>query len=881
MKNSFTILLLILFCTSIYPSNKIGNQEKVKANRIDTKIILDGKLLENSWNLPAMEQFTQRDPKEGNPPTERTQVWVGYDDEYVYVAAKLHDSNPSEIDASLARRDNWIDSDWFVFYVDPYFDRRTGYYFGVNAGGSLTDGTLYNDSWNDDSWDGIWEAKTNVMEDGWCVEMRIPFSQLRFKESDDMKWGINFQRSIKRNNEEDYFIMVPKEESGFVSHFATLEGLKGIQPKQRIEVLPYLVQKAQYLRHDSGDPFYKGNQYKTTLGADLKLGIGTNLNVDVTINPDFGQVEVDPAVVNLSAFETFFPEKRPFFIEGSNIFSFASGGANNNWGFNFGNPTLFYSRRIGRSPQGNLEGDYVDYPNESRILGAAKLSGKIDETWSIGALSAVTERTYGTSSLGGVLSDIEVEPLTHYGVFRTRKEMNDGKQAVGMIFTSVNRDLRTQELTDILSKQAYTFGVDGWSFLDDEEEYIITAYAVGSYVSGSKEFMQNLQQEPYRYYQRPDKKVAKYDESRTSLTGLYSRVQLNKQKGNFYVNSALGIVTPGFDYNDLGFQWNADKINAHLVMGYRWYEPDSIFRRKWIYAAHAQSYNFDGDNISSFFMTFMNFQFLNYWGLNMQGWHSLPTLNQSATRGGPLVKEPVEYEIYVSGYTDSRKELTSELDFSIAGDAIGGSAYSIGYDLLWKPNSQINVSVGPSYSFRNNRNQWVTNIEDDFAVNTFGNRYIFAELKQETFSGNIRLNWTFSPTLSLQLYFQPLLAIGDYTNLKELAKPSSAEYNRYGENGSTIEYDVSNEEYRIDPDGNGAASEISVSNPNFNFKSLRGNVILRWEVDPGSILYFVWSHDKVNFDDPGELKFGRDFGNLWNSEPNNIFLVKFSYWFNM
>ena len=587
MKERITILLLLVFSLQLIltaSAKDFSRSKKVLAVKLSEKFNLDGKLSESVYKKQPIGGFVQRDPEEGNDATEPTEVWVSYDSENLYVGARLYDSNPEAIDASLMRRDNMIESDWFFVYLDPYLDRRTGYYFGVNPGGSLLDGTLFNDSWDDNSWDGIWEAKPRIDEKGWTVEMRIPFSQLRFTESEEMKWGINFNRDIKRKNEMTYFIMVPKKESGFVSHFATLEGLEGISQKQRFEVLPYVVQKAQYLVHDADDPFYGGNQYKTAIGADFKVGIGSNLNLDATINPDFGQVEVDPAVVNLSAFETYFQEKRPFFIEGSNILRFGNIGVNNNWGFNFGDPTLFYSRRIGRHPQGELpDYDYGSIPHETRILGAAKLTGKFNESWSLGAVSAVTERTFAKMKYGDDKFEQEVEPLSHYGVFRARREFAEGRHALGMIVTSVNRDLGDKKLKSALVDQAYTFGVDGFTTLDEEDEYVIKAYAIGSYVGGSKEAIQVKQEKPYRYFQRPDATYFEYDPDRTSLSGLYSRVMLNKQKGDFYINTALGVVTPGFENNDLGFQWMSNKVNGHAVLGYRFFEPYSIFRKSWHY----------------------------------------------------------------------------------------------------------------------------------------------------------------------------------------------------------------------------------------------------------------------------------------------------------
>ena len=448
MKYFYLFIISLFLQLFVLSATKNDSTESIKSYRLTEPLMIDGVLNESVYENPAITKFIQKDPNEGDPITEKTEVWVSYDDDNIYFSGRFYDSKPDSIDVTLMRRDNIVESDWFFVSLDTYNDDRNGYFFAVNAGGSIADGTLYNDDWDDDSWDGIWESKTRVDDKGWYVEMRIPFTQLRFKESEKMVWGINLDRDIKRKHEMSFYVMVPKNESGYVSKFADLVGLDGIKPKQRFELLPYFVQRAQYLVHDENDPFYKSNQYKTTFGTDLKFSLGSNLNVDATFNPDFGQVEVDPAIINLSEFETFYQEKRPFFIEGSNIFTFGYGGANNNWGFNFSVPELIYSRRIGRHPQGNVTLDgYVDIPSETRILGAAKLTGKIDETWSVGALSSLTERTFATiQSSNGVNIEEQVEPLTHYGVFRTQKEFNSGKQAIGMIFTSVNRDLNTENL---------------------------------------------------------------------------------------------------------------------------------------------------------------------------------------------------------------------------------------------------------------------------------------------------------------------------------------------------------------------------------------------------------------------------------------------------
>lgn len=880
----FAILFLSLIITAtFFCSPQKDSTKTLISYKLDQPLTIDGVLSETIYSNQPITSFTQKDPEEGIPATEKSEVWICHDDDNIYFCGKFYDSNPNSIDVTLMRRDTFIESDWFWIYLDPYNDDRTGFYFAVNPGGSIADGTLFNDGGMDDSWDGIWQSKTTLDEHGWNLEVKIPFTQLRFKESEKMVWGINLNRDIKRKHEMSFYILVPKKESGFVSKFADLIGLDGIKPKQRLEILPYFVQKAQYLVHDINDPFYKSNQYRTSFGADIKFSLGSNLNVDATINPDFGQVEVDPAIVNLSEFETFYSEKRPFFIEGSNIFSFGFGGSNSNWGFNFGVPELTYSRRIGRPPQGkvNSDGD-ADYPSETRILGAVKLTGKINENWSIGAFSSLTERTFAkiqTSS--GVEIEEQVEPLTHYGVFRTQKEFNSGKQAVGIIFTSVNRDLNSDNLKNLLSNQAYTFGTDGWTFLDDDETYIITSSIIGSYTSGTKDYLTRLQKQPYRYLQRPDKTYMSIDTNRTSIEGYFARVAFNKQKGNFYINAALGIISPGFEYNDLGSQWFADRINGHLVTGYRWFDPDEIFRRKNIFVAYNRTSDFEKNIERSGFYITSSFQFLNYWGFNFNISNNFKSVSKSLTRGGPKLNIPPNYSFNISAYTDSREKIIISPEVGFWRNEIGNSEFYSELELEWKPSSRISLSIGPEFSTNNTSFQWVRNISDEYATRTYKMRYVFANLDQTTLSANIRLNWIFSPTLSLQLYIQPLISVGDYTNFKELINPPTLETKLYGDDGSQISYNVETNKYYIDPDAGGPAAEFSFYNPDFNFKSLRGNLVLRWEVLPGSVFYFAWTNSRLNFENPGEFNFRNDLSNLINSETDNIFLVKFSYWLDI
>ncbi len=879
MRKYLIILHLILIIIHLSLSETKG--KKISATRLNEKIKIDGLLTESFYVEPSISDFTQRDPIEGEKPTHKTEIWIGYDDEAIYIGAMLHDSSPDSIVKQLGRRDSFLKSDWFMVVIDSYFDKRNAFFFGINPAGSIIDGTFYNDGWDDDSWDGIWERAVTMNEKGWCAELKIPYSQLRFSKKEEYTWGFNAMRIIGRYNEEDYLVMVPKKESGFVSHFAELVGIKNINPPSRFEVLPYIVSGGEFTKnYTPGDPFNTGKKFIKNIGTDLKLGISSNVTLDATINPDFGQVEVDPAEVNLTQFETYYSEKRPFFIEGSNIFRFGVGGVTNNMNFNWSNPQFFYSRRIGRKPQRNDLPEFNNSPNATTILAAGKISGKLNNNQSIGILAALTER-----EIADVQDDIgryklQVEPFSFYGIGRTQYEFDQGRYGIGYIITSVERDTRDTTLAKSLNHRSYTFGSDGWVFLDQNKSWVMNGWIGLSHVSGSKERLLKIQRAPQRYFQRPDAKHLSIDSSATSLTGMAGRFTINKEKNNWIFNSAFGFLSPAFETNDLGFQYNADVYNAHIASGYKWYEPDKLFRFKSFLIAIARNYNFGGDKTSEIYFANVNLVFTNYWGFNSRIFYIPRSLDTKSTRGGPAMLSPQGYNFRLWFDTDRRKNIILEFSTGISTNEIGGKELELESEIEWKPFPYLNFRLEPSYNYNLKKYQYISTIDDTLQKLTYGKRYIFGELKQNTISANIRMNYTFTPTLSLQIYLQPLISVGKYNNIKELSRPRSFEFNVYGTGISTIEKD-DNGEYIIDPDGAGVANKFLIGNSDFNFKSLRLNLVLRWEYLPGSTLYLVWTQNKNNDLHPGTFHFKRDFKDLISADGDNAVMLKLTYWFNL
>jgi hypothetical protein len=851
----------------------------VEASRLNREFTLDGILSESDWAAakPAAE-FTQREPLEGAPATEQTEVRVLYDNDALYVGARLYDSRPDSVKAQLARRDRITSSDRFVVFLDCYHDRRTGFFFGINAAGTLYDGTLFNDDWDSDTWDGVWEGQAHRDSLGWTAELRIPYSQLRFQRQKAHRWGINFKREIARRNERDYLVRTPSNGSGFVSRFADLIGIEEVSPPPRLEILPYVTTRAEYSGHDPADPFNDGSRLGSGIGGDIKLGLSSNLTLDATVNPDFGQVEVDPAVVNLSDVETFFEERRPFFVEGANIFEYGSGGANDFWGFNWANPSFLYSRRIGRAPQAELPDayDYSNVPSGSNILGAAKLSGKIGN-WSLGGLNAVTSRERGHFSLGSRRWQQDVEPLTYYGVYRAQNELSGGRHGIGFIGTLTARAFDEPQLRNELSSTATGFGVDGWTTLDRNGVWVVSGWGGMSRVDGTQERVEALQESSVHYFQRPDASYLGIDSSATSLTGYAARVSLNKQKGNWMFNTAVGVVDPNFEVNDLGFQFRGDQINTHVMFGHKWTQPSRMFRSWRLNLAGFRSYNYGGNvTWTGLFLTGL-YELRNFstgrWFLA----YNPATLSDRRTRGGPLMlNQPgVEWDFQLDSDPNKRW---------IYGFGLHGNHYREDWEqswsarasLEWKPGSRLSLRVEPQIERTGTSAQYVDTFDDPSAVTTFGHRYVFADLRQTTLSASLRLNWIFTPRLSLEVYAQPLLSSGQYTGFKELARPRSYAFTGYPDPAPTADPD----RIVVDPDAAGPADPHEIDDPNFSLASLRGNAVLRWEYSAGSTLFLVWTQNRSDSESIGTFRTGHALDRLFGAAADNIFLIKVSYWWN-
>jgi hypothetical protein len=852
----------------------------VRAVRASQPPVIDGRLTEDVWTAaPAADGFTQRDPDEGRPATERTEIRIVFDDTAVYIGARMFDGEPARIERRLSSRDSDPDADRLTVYLDPMRDRLTGAIFRVSAANVQQDAALHNDSWWDNTWDAVWQSQVATDEQGWSAELRIPLSQLRFASLDRQTWGINVERFVRRKNEYSWLEMVPKHQNGMASRMLDLTGLDGMRPRRNLELLPYVAGRTEFIQPSTaGNPFNDGSRAFGAAGLDVKWGLTSNLTVSATVNPDFGQVEVDPAVVNLTAFETFFDEKRPFFLEGSQIFNnFGRGGANDYWGFNNSEPQIFYSRRIGRAPQLTASGDYVDAPTATTILGAAKLTGKTSGRWSIGLLQALTGEETARTSAAGLGGRSVVEPFTSYTVARVQREVG-ARAGLGFLTTAVSRQLDTQALRDGLSDQALVVGTDGYWFVDRDKQWVITGGIAGSRVAGTATLIERLQRAPQRYYQRPDEPHVHLDPTRTSLSGFTGRVNLNRNSGMWRLNAALWTGSPGWESNDLGFHGTGDRAGAHGVVWIQGNTPRRFSRSRNAWVAKSWTWNYareiQSDNV--------NFQlrntFMNYWAVGLNSGTGRRVLDDRLTRGGPSAANLGGGFWNLFGNTDSRRLLSVSGNYNKNWNDSGGWSHNAQVSFSVKPSPRLTVSTGPQWQRRRTIAQYVTTTTDATATDTYGARYVFGELAQTQLTMTTRVSVIVTPQVSLQVFAQPLLAVGDYGDFKELARPRTFDFLHYGATGGSIAYDSLARTYTVDPDDAGAAPGFTFNDPDFNFKSLRLNAVFRWELKPGSALYAVWTRQQVDLSHPGVFAPGRDARALFGARGDDVVLVKMAYW---
>lgn len=851
---------------------------KVNGNSLPT---LDGILDEKIWQtVPVAAHFTQREPKDGVPATQKTRAKILYTDSHVYVGIIAFDTAPDSIVAPLFRRDGDESSDWVHVAFDSYNDKRTAFVFGVNPRGVQRDLMIYNNNNEDNSWDAVWETKARITDFGWTAELKIPLSQLRFDSNNsEQQWRVNFNRSVARTGEESFWRPTPQTSTGMVSNFGELTGIHDLDEPRRLEVMPYV--SADLTRvppQNSANPYYSRNDLSGQIGADLKYGITSDLTLSATLNPDFGQVEADPAVINLTANENFFEERRPFFLEGRDIFQF---GRSKTF-IRYNAPTQFYSRRIGRSPQGSasragIDAEYVDMPDYTTIAGAAKVSGKTKNGWSVGFLDAyTTKETAQFTSTTGQEDQFMVEPATNYLVSRLKKDFNQGQSYVGGFASAVNRSIDGTYFSDYLRSSAYVGGVD-YEHQFGNEQWIASGAASFSSIHGSKDAIRLAQFSPVRHYDRVDSDYLSVDENATSLQGFSTELSVQKRGGDNWLGSVTYSETsPGYEVNDIGFQTRSDLRWAGAVAIYRETSPKYVQYYE-TFIGYDRGWNYDGDRIRNSVMNGGAVMFKNQWMFSYNLGYNFKQYTDRISRGGPVMERPEDWNFIANINTDRSKTVSFNLGGNLRREVAGEYDNAIWAGVNVRPATFMQISFNPEFVHQVDVDQYITAVNDANATHTYGSRYVFSDIEQTVVSASLRLNWTFTPTMSIQTYVRPFIATGRFSNFKEVARPYSYEYDVYGKDIGTVSQN--GETYVIDPDGNGNSEAFSFRNPDFNFRSVQGNAVFRWEYLPGSTLFLVWQQQRDAQLGYGDFNFGRDFNGLFNAKPTNVFLVKLSYWF--
>lgn len=855
------------------PGQPTENRRTLNARRVTGESPeIDGRLHDNAWlNADAATDFIQREPAAGAPATQRTTVSVVYDDAAIYIAMRMFDSQPHLIQAPLSRRDDAnAPGEWATVSIDSNLDRRTAYKFATTPRGVQYDALHFEDSREDSNWDAVWEVAARIDSLGWTAEFRIPLSQLRYSVSSSGgagPWGIEFGRDISRLSEVSFWVPIIPGTNRVVSFFGDLTGLQGLATTRRLEVMPYTLAKLSRAPGETVNPFYRQNDPGVSTGADLKFGFTSNLTLTATINPDFGQVEADPSVVNLGSFETFFPEKRPFFTEGAEIFRFTMA------------PELqaFYTRRVGRPPQRSVSapaGGFVDVPETARILGAAKISGKTAAGWSLGLLHAVTGKSYArvANSLG-VEGREPVEPLAQYSVVRLVRDFNKGQSGVGVIGTSTIRQIDDTRL-DFLRSRSLISGANGW-YRFGSNRYEARALVLGTMVHGSPASLVLTQRSSVHRFQRPDATHLDYDTTIVDMSGWAGEGAVQKIAGDWYGGVTWGVRSPGLELNDAGYNTYSDTWYLAPGWSYRTFKPGRRVRSWSTGVSVIPAWSFGGELVRSMAEYRINGQFQNLWEASLQTTRWQRSVSPWDLRGGPALMKAGFNDVNVRLNSNRRRTVSGGLEmYGYYSGERAERVITVSPQIVVRPSAATSISISPSGSWNRDEDQYIG------TVTANGTRhYLTGRLEQTTVALTARLSYTFTSELSLDVYAQPFLSSGRYSIIREVASPASKEFeSRFSTFGSDrLTFNATSNRYSIDLDRDGR-TDFTLANPNFSVRQLRANSVLRWQYRPGSTIFLVWSQAR----DDGTLGAGfpvrRELDRLFSADARNVFLVKVSYW---
>ncbi len=826
--------------------------------------VIDGRFEDPAWAQGEWAgDYTQQMPTEGAAPSVATELKILYDDKNVYMAIRAHD-DPAKVQRYPGRRDDFNEYAVDVVGVcfDSYNDKRTGFEFDLTAGGSKIDLVLGNGEteW-DTSWDAVWDGEVAHDAKGWTAEFRIPLNQLRYGQQDEQVWGMHAWRWIARNQEEDQWQLIPRKNSGRMYNLGELHGIRGLPRSRHVELLPHVVG-----RTSSGPETPGGRENGGSLGLDAKVGLTSNFTLDATVNPDFGQVEADPSVVNLTAYETFYDEKRPFFLEGKKILSFGIEDSDQ----------LFYTRRIGQAPSyvPRLgDGETVHVPESTTILGALKLTGKTNDGLSVGLLQSLTQKE--TASVSSPLGGREpvVEPFGSYTVARVQKDWGKGNTSLGAMLTETHR-WNSDPALAFLPTNALSGGIDLVHYFASRA-WMLEARGIVSQVSGERAAIQALQTNPVHYYQRPGTTHLGVDAGATSLFGHGGSLLVGSSGSRrLRLTEHFHWYSPGLELNDLGYLKQADVLANQFFFGWDEPTPRGILRSYSGQLAREDKWDFAGLHTNATTSLEASATFRNKW--SSYGRLAFDqVVDTRALRGGPALRWHDYYTAFLQAGSDSARRVS----FGAHGEhvwAVGDDSRSssVEGEVQLRLARRLSLSAELEYEKYLDTLQYVATAES-----SGGPRWLLARIDQDTWNLTFRVNLTLTPDLTVQLYGSPFIGTGRYTEFKRgtdtLARRYADRFHAFG--AGEIAYRPDGDAYDV---REVAGPSYSFANPDFSFRQFRSNLVVRWEYRPGSSLFVVWSQGRTDHRASWQRSFGTNWDDLWGTRPQNVFMVKLSYWFS-
>ncbi len=833
----------------IYQSISIGELSAPKIN---------GQLDDEIWSLGEWKgDFIQQFPYSGRPASESSWFKILYDYSNLYVALICKDSEPDKIIDRLGPRDSRA-GDMAGIALDSYFDKRTAFEFSITVAGQKMDVKHLGDWDFDFNWNAVWDAATSRTDTGWIAEIKLPFSQIRYANEPEHIWGLHFYRIVSRKQEASSWDPIPREAPATVYLFGELKGIENIRTSRQVEFLPYALGSYSLLQGEN-----KEGEFGFNAGLDAKVGISSDFTLDLSVNPDFGQVEADPSVLNLTSFETFYEEKRPFFLEGNDVFDFELDG-----------DIPYYSRRIGSAP--NFSNPYTnwsvsDLPNRTTILGAAKITGKNKNGLSVGLVNGLTAAAYGTAfNEIDAEKEIVVSPLTNYLATRIKRDFKEGNTVLGGIFSLVNRFSSDSVSELLLPSSAVSGGLDLLHYWNNKN-YFLEVKAIGSQMNGSKEAILQKQLSNIHRYQRPDADYIEVDSSREQLGGHGGLVRIGKNGGNWNFHVQGQYRSPGLDLNDMGYIRQSDFFGEETQVSYEMNEPKKWIRNYSIMLSQEALWSFGGENTRNTVRASLKLRNINLWSFGINSKYQFSILDTRELRGGPALRNDPIFLLGSSVESNSSKNLYGGISYDFSTMNMENSfESSLMLRLIWMPAKRFKISGLAHLWHWQYPQQYVSSI-----AGTNSTEYVVGAIDRNTISFTFRSELYITPELSIQFYGNPYYSVGAYDEFRRVNQSQARDINERLE-ALDLSYNESTNIYSYEHD----SETYSFFNPDFSFSQLRTNLVFRWEYKLGSTLYFVWSHDRSGWNSAYN-PIGDIMGDLIGIDGNNVFMLKANFWFSL